>query len=139
MKVKVIENKYIIRLDKGEDVIKTLKEICKEYNISLGNITGIGATDKVTLGLFNTTNKKYYSKTLEGLFEITSMVGNVTSMDTEVYLHLHCNVSDSDLKVYGGHLNYCRISATCEIIIDSIPSNLDRYFDEEIGLNLLNI
>ncbi len=139
MKVKNIGTKYVIRLDKGEDVIESLKDICKNNNIKLASISGIGAANKVTLGLFNTTEKKYYSKDLEGTFEITSLIGNVSTMNDEVYLHIHCNVSDADLTVYGGHLNYCRISATCEIILDTIDSTVDRYFDEEIGLNLFKL
>ncbi len=139
MKVKNIGTKYVVRLDKGEEVIESLKEICKENNIKLASISGIGASNKVTLGLFNTSEKKYYSKDLEGVFEITSLIGNISTMNDEVYLHLHCNVSDSDLTVYGGHLNYCRISATCELIIDAIDSTVDRYFDEEIGLNLFKL
>lgn len=130
------ENKYIVRIDKDEEVIEQIKKLAIENNIKAGSITGIGATDKVKVGLFNTSTKEYLSKELVGAFEITSLVGNISRMNNEVYLHLHINVSDENLNVYGGHLNHCYISATCELIIEEINIDVDREFNEEIGLNL---
>ena len=39
-------------------------------------------------------------------------------------------------EVFGGHLNEAYVSATCEMIIEIIEGKIDRYFDQEIGLNL---
>lgn len=39
-------------------------------------------------------------------------------------------------EVFGGHLNRAIVRATCEMIINVIDGKVDRYFDEEIGLNL---
>lgn len=50
-------NNYVVRIDKGEEVLQKLKEVCEKENIKLGGITGLGATDKVVLGLFNTEEK----------------------------------------------------------------------------------
>ena len=130
------DNKYIVRIDKGEEIIEQIKKICNDNNIKAGSITGLGATDRVKVGLFNTNTKEYVSKELNGAFEITSLVGNISRMNNEVYLHLHINVSDEKLNVYGGHLNHCFISATCELIIEEIDANVDRELSEEIGLNL---
>lgn len=130
------DNKYIVRIDKGEEIIEQIKKICNDNNIKAGSITGLGATDRVKVGLFNTNTKEYVSKELNGAFEITSLVGNISRMNNEVYLHLHINVADEKLNVYGGHLNHCFISATCELIIEEIDANVDRELSEEIGLNL---
>ena len=48
----ILGNKVIVRIDSGEDIVKTLKQLCKNLDIKLGSITGIGATDKATIGLF---------------------------------------------------------------------------------------
>lgn len=136
MKFKKFGNKLIVRIDKGEEVVETLKRICKENNITLGSISGIGAVNKVTVGLFETTTKKYHSKEFSGDFEIAPLCGNVSTMNGETYIHLHANLSDSEHKSFGGHLNSAIVSATCECIIDVIEGSADREFSEEIGLNL---
>ena len=132
-------NKYLLRIDKNEEVLEVLTSFCKEHNITLANVSAIGAASKVKVGLFDVNEKEYISKEFEGIFEITNITGNVTTMNDEVYLHLHINFSDRDCNVYGGHLNTCVIGATCEVILDVIDAKVDRKFSTEIGLNLLEL
>lgn len=137
MEYKKFGNTYVVRMDKGEEIVSTLKEFCQQQNIILGSIKGIGAVDKATIGLFKTDEKKYYSVELNGSYEITSLLGNISTMNGEVYLHLHINLSDEHYKTYGGHLNSAIISATGEIIIEAIDGMVDRKFNDDEGLNLL--
>lgn len=139
MKFKKVDNKYLIRVDKGEEIVDTLKQFCKDNGIKLGSINGIGAINKATIGLFKTATKEYSSKELTGDYEITALNGNISTMKGEVYLHLHINLSDLSYRTYGGHLNSAIVSATCEIIIDVINTGIEREFSEEIGLNLYEL
>jgi predicted DNA-binding protein with PD1-like motif len=129
---------YFIRIDKDEEIISSLKTFCEQNNIKVGSIKGIGAAKKAIIGLFDPVKKEYYSTHLEGDFEITSMLGNITTMDDKVYLHIHINLADKEHKTYGGHLNKALVSATCEIVLEVLDGKLERYFDKEIGLNLLD-
>ncbi|MEN6379179.1 MAG: PPC domain-containing DNA-binding protein [Methanofastidiosum sp.] len=137
MEYKKFGNKYIIRIDKGEEVVDTLKKFCVANKIRLGTITGLGATNKVTIGLFEVQSKKYFSKELIGNHEIAPLYGNITTMNGEVYLHLHVNLGNDGHKSFAGHLNSAFVSATVEVIIDSIEGEVERKFSDEIGLNLL--
>ena len=137
MKFKKIGSKWIVRIDKGEEIVETLKKFCKENKIKLGTISGIGATDRVTIGLFNTKNKQYHSQELIGDYEITNLSGNISTMNDEIYLHLHISLADSKYNAYGGHLNSAVISGTGEIVIEEIEDIIEREFNEEAGLNLL--
>lgn len=137
MEYRKFEDTYVIRLNKGEEVIKCLKEICQNENIELAEITGLGASDLVEIGVFNVNTKEYNTKVFEGMFEITSLVGNVTRKDSEVYLHIHINFGDEDGIVKGGHLVKATISATSEIILRKVDGKVNRKLSEEIGLNLL--
>lgn len=137
MEYKKFGNKYIIRIDKGEEVVDTLKKFCIDNKIRLGTITGLGATNKVTIGLFEAQSKKYFSKELIGNHEIAPLYGNITTMNGEIYLHLHVNLGNEEHKSFAGHLNSAFVSATVEVIIDSIEGEVERNFSDEIGLNLL--
>jgi predicted DNA-binding protein with PD1-like motif len=137
MKFKKFGNKWIVRIDKGEEVIQIIKKVCEDNKIKLGSLSGIGATDRVTVGLFNTKSKKYQSQELIGDYEITNLSGNISTMNGEIYLHLHIGLSDSKYNAYGGHLTSAVISGTGEIIIEEIDGEIEREFNEEVGLNLL--
>ena len=128
--------KYVVRLEKGEEVVESLKTLCRENNIRLGTVSGIGAVDKAIIGLFEPATKKYHPRELTRVMEITSLMGNISEMKGEVYLHLHITLADSSYQTFGGHLNSAVISATGEIVIDVIDGKVDRRFSEEIGLNL---
>ena len=137
MKFKKFGNKWVVRIDKGEEVIQTIKKVCEDNKIKSGSLSGIGATDRATVGLFNTKSKQYQSRELIGDYEITNLSGNISTMNGEIYLHLHIGLSDSKYNAYGGHLTSAVISGTGEIIIEKIDGEIEREFNKEIGLNLL--
>jgi predicted DNA-binding protein with PD1-like motif len=139
MNYKRFDNKVVVRIDKGEEIVDALKTICKKLDIKLGSIVGIGATDKVTIGLLNTKTKKYQSKEFTGDHEIAPLVGNISMMNDEVYLHLHVTICNVEHKAIGGHLISAVISATFEGIIDIIEGQVTREFNDEVGLNLLSL
>ena len=133
---KIDGNHYAMRIEKGEEIIFQLKDFALKENVISGSISGIGAANMVEIGLFNTETKEFKTSIKEGMYEITSLLGNITRMNNEVYLHCHINFADSSLTVYGGHLVKCYISATCEIIITVFDSQVNRKFNDEVGLNL---
>ena len=136
MNYKRFHNKVIVRIDKGEELVDSLKTVCKKLDIKLGLIVGIGATDKITVGLMNTKTKKYQEKEFIGDHEISSLVGNITTMNGEVYLHLHVTICNVEHKALGGHLSSAVISATFEGTIDIIDGEVSREYSDDVGLNL---
>lgn len=126
----------VARIDKGEEILDKVKEIALKENIKLANINALGAVLEFTVGVFKTDEKKYYSNEFKGYFEIVSLTGTINTMNDEFYTHLHMSAGDDTGKVFGGHLNRAIVSATCEMVINIIDGRVDRYFDEEIGLNL---
>ncbi len=137
MEYRKFNDDYVVRLNKGEEVVASLKELCKNEDIKLAEITGLGASNLVEIGIFNVNTKEYNTKVFEGMFEITSLVGNATRKDGEVYLHIHINFGDESGNVKGGHLVQSKISATSEIIVRKIDGEVGRKLSSEIGLNLL--
>lgn len=129
-------NKIIARIDKGEEILTTIKEISLKENIKLASVQALGATDEFTVGVYKVDEKKYYANEFKGYFEIVSLTGNINTMDGEFYTHIHMSAGNDKGEVFGGHLNKAIVSATCEMVIDIIDGNVDRKYDEETGLNV---
>lgn len=139
MKVRRMDEKYIIRIDPGEEIIETLKRVCEEKNIKLGTVTGIGSTNNLKIARYDDEKKEYVYKDLKGKYEITSLLGNIFQMDNKAYIHLHINLSDENFNALGGHLVNAYVSSTCELVLDRIEGYVDRIKDEKTGLNILNL
>jgi predicted DNA-binding protein with PD1-like motif len=137
MEYRRLDRSLIIRLDPGDEIVACLKTICQREDIRLGTVNAIGAVNRVQIGLFQTATKEYHSNTYQGDFEICSLMGTVSTMAGETYLHLHITVGDIENRVLGGHLNEAVVSATCEIVVQTIAGEVDREFSDAIGLNIL--
>ena len=136
MEYRRFDNVIVARLDKGEEILEKIKEISLKEDIKLANINALGATNDITVGVFKTAEKKYYSNSFTGDMEIVSLTGTVNTMNGEFYSHLHMSCGDVNGNVFGGHLNRAVVSATCELVMYIIDGRVDRKFSEEIGLNL---
>ncbi len=136
MEYKQMGNHYVMRVDPGEEILEKIGILCKKENIRVGSAVGLGASNRAVVGLFDTVNKVYKKKELTGLMEITSLVGNISTKDGETYLHFHVNLCDEEMRIQGGHMNACYVSATAEITVTKSEGTVERSMDEEIGLNL---
>ena len=129
-------NNIIARIDKGEEIISSIEKIVNSENISLASINALGAVGEFTVGVFKTKEKKYYSNSFKGDFEIVSLHGTVSTMEDRPYFHLHMSAADENANVFGGHLNQAIVSATCEMVITVIDGKVSREYNDNIGLNL---
>nr|WP_314096610.1 PPC domain-containing DNA-binding protein [uncultured Lachnoanaerobaculum sp.] len=140
MEYKRYKDTIVVRIDKGEDIIKKLLELAIEEDILFSSISGLGAVDEVVLGIFDTENKKYISVTYTGDFEITSLVGSLSRKDGKPYIHAHMSIGNVITnKFVGGHLNKAIVSATAEIILTVVDMVVERELNKEIGLNLFKL
>jgi predicted DNA-binding protein with PD1-like motif len=138
MKIIIKENnKYVLRFNRGEEVISLLKEFCKEENILSASFTGIGAVNQIKLGWYDVENKEYERKEFQEKLEIISLIGNVSKMEEEIIVHVHGNFASRDFKSIAGHVDKMIVSATCEIVLEKFETPIERERSEEIGLNLM--
>ena len=127
---------YVVRMDKGEEILEQLKILCTREKIRLASVQALGAIGDFTVGVFRTKEKQYHANTFQGDFEIVSLTGTVTTMNGEFYAHLHLSAGNEKAEVFGGHLNRAVISATCEMVVTQLDGQVEREFNEEVGLNL---
>ncbi len=137
MEYKRQRNTIIVRVDKGEDIIKELLSLSEKENILFAAISGLGAVNDIELGIFDTSEKRYHSKRFTGDFEITSLVGTLSRKNKKPYIHVHMSVGNVLTNEFvGGHLNKAIVGATAEIVLNVVEIVVEREFVEEIGLNL---
>ena len=116
----------------------SLTRLVEEEQVELASVSALGAANDVTIGIFNTAEKKYYSRRYQGDFEISALVGNVTRKDGEPYLHLHITIGNPVTgEVHAGHLSSATISATLELFLQVWNGRVGRKFSDTVGLNLL--
>ena len=136
---KVSSDKYLIRLVKAEEISESIKKFCQKLDIKNASLSGIGSIENPTLAHYRVDTKKYKEKVLNGIFELTSLIGTFVIFKREPLVHVHVTLSDEEMKAFGGHLVKGKVSATVELIITVFDSNHAKSQDEEIGLKLWDL
>ena len=125
-------------MEKGEEILSALTALGKKENIRLAQVQAIGAVKQAVVGLYQTEQQQYVTRTIKGDREILSLTGSVTEQGGEPYLHLHVALADEAGRVDGGHLNEAVVSATCEMFLTLFNGKIDRKRDPQVGLNLFH-
>lgn len=131
------DNKYILRFDRGEEVLEELSKFCQKEDIKAGHFSAIGAADEVILSSFDIAKKDYRDKVIKGEMEIVGIMGNVSVLQSKVIIHTHGVFSDKKFRTYAGHLKKLVVSVTCEVVLERLEGKVERGHDEKTGLNLM--
>ena len=123
---------HCVRLRRGDDLMLSLKEICREKHIAAGVV--LSAVGCISKGKVRDASGVTIREIADHC-EIVSLNGTVS----EARCHLHIALSKEDLSTIGGHLcPGCIINTTCELVIGELPGI--RYGveeDPETGYNEL--
>jgi uncharacterized protein len=131
------QRRYVLRFDKGEEVIAGLLAFAGENSITAASFQGIGACSEVELGYYYTESKSYGKKHVAEDLEIVSLAGNIGVLAGQPILHAHGSFGRQDFTMLGGHVFKVTASATCEIFIIKLQGELVRERNERLNLNLL--
>jgi hypothetical protein len=137
MEYRKIGKIYVVRLEIGEEIITQLKELCSDLKIGAGTVNGIGVVRSAVISYFDLPTGEYLHRKLSGNMEITSLMGNISSMQGEPFPHLHITLADDGFQLVGGHLTSGEIGVTGELIVEPFPGIIERKINQESGLNLL--
>ncbi|MBS6701040.1 MAG: DNA-binding protein [Clostridiales bacterium] len=138
MEYRKIGDTIVLCLMRGEEVLASIRAVCNAEQVRLAEISALGAADHAEIGVYQLAERRFLPRTLEGEMEICALTGNVTRCGDELYLHLHGSLADAEGRVYGGHVNEIRISATAEIFIRLLPGEINRRRDGELGIFLMD-
>ena len=123
---------HSIRLRRGDDLMLSIKALCKEKRIAAGVV--LSAVGCISQGRVRDASGVTIREITDHC-EIVSLNGTVS----ETRCHLHIALSKEDLSTIGGHLCAgCIINTTCELVIAELPHvRIDVEEDPETGYDEL--
>lgn len=106
---------HCIRLKRGEDLMESIKQVCREKEIKAGVVlSGVGCILKSRIRDASGANIREIPEHCE----IVSLNGTVSVERC----HIHIALSKEDLSTIGGHLcPGCIVNTTCELVLMELP------------------
>lgn len=95
---------FLFRIPEGETLPEAVNRFAEEKNVLVGTITGIGSLRNPKIGYFDEEMGEYKVIQLEGLYELVSLMGNISLKDGKPFAHIHVSLGGPDGRLYGGHL-----------------------------------
>ncbi len=127
-------DRYVLRLDPGEEVVASLVAFAEEAGIQGGWISGIGSLDRAVLGFLDPRERVYLKRTFDERMEIGHLGGNVgVTADGHPFVHAHAVLSPRELLAYTGHLHEARVGVVVEIFVTALGGPLARVVDPATG------
>jgi predicted DNA-binding protein with PD1-like motif len=133
------DNRILLRLERGEEIVSTLQNFAGERRIPNAMLLGIGAIENPELGAYHLDTRKYSRERFPGSFELVNLTGNLGYADGSPILHAHVTLTDHDFNAFGGHLFEAKVYATVEIALWPGQNLLQRKMVDEIGLKLWDL
>ena len=135
------KNAIYLRIDKGEEVIASIKKVCVNEQVEGGYFQGIGACGKAVLSTWILEKQDFIHHTITGMLELVSLTGNIsTDRNVEPFAHSHAVFSylkdSGEVAVVAGHLEETEIRYTGEIILTPAEAKIERTFDENAGIDV---
>jgi len=139
MKARRVSGGYLLRLERGEEVIDSLTAFVDQEHITCATISGIGAVRELELGYFELDRKEYRRTHIAEVVEVISINGNISYLDTKPFVHAHIAIAMPDQKLLGGHFFAGTVAVTLELFVQVIDTELKRVFDPEMGFNFWDL
>lgn len=139
MLYKKLDDGFLVRLVRGEEVRTALAKLMREEEIGCGAVTGLGAIRDPHLGCYLLEKKRYIERRFEGDYELVGLNGSLSWFEGEPFAHVHVVLSDHEFATIGGHCFEATTTATLEMRVLANPDRVDRATDDEIGLHLMQL
>ena len=138
MEYRKIDELFYIRMDRDEEVIENILEVCRRESISSAVFSGIGGCKRAELQVFIPEKGTFETEQLEGMLELVSFSGNVVrDNDGKLFHHTHALFTfkkDGQHGIAGGHLKSTTVLYTAEIALrPTVDGSIGRKFDPETG------
>ena len=143
MKSKLIDERdektYAVVFDKGDEVMAGLLGFAQSRGLTAAHLTAIGAFSDATLGYFDRDRKDYTKIPIREQVEVLALIGDVALTNGKPMIHAHVVVGKPDGTAWGGHILEAHVWPTLEVIVVESPKHLQRTYDPESKLALINL
>jgi predicted DNA-binding protein with PD1-like motif len=139
MRLQCFHDRYIVRLESGEQALETLTKFLRSERVEFANIIAAGAVSWVRLGYWNAQTRDYEYREFEEQTEVVSLQGNTALKEDAPFLHLHGVFARRDFSVVGGHIKQARVHPTLEIWLRTENVPVRRVHEASSRLDLLDL
>lgn len=138
MEYKKYGDTIYIRMDKGDEIISRIMEICEKEHIRSAAFSGIGGCSEAQIQTFLPETNTFETKTLKGMLELVSLTGSVIyDGEKGLYQHTHAAFAYKDggeHRMAAGHIRSITVLYTAEIELRPVMGGMiRRRYDEETG------
>ena len=131
---------FALVFETGDEIASLLQKFAAEQGFAGSSFKAIGALSYAQLGWFNWKTKKYVPTCiLSEQVELLSLIGDIALRDGEPQVHAHVVIGRSDGNAHCGHLLEARVRPTCELILTESPIHLQKKYDPETGIALIQV
>ncbi len=143
MDYKKFNNTVYIRMDKGDEIIGKILEVCRKENIQSATFSGIGGCGEAQIQTYLPKTNTFEMRTIKGMLELVSLTGNiVVDEHNELFHHTHgvfAYKEEMQHCVAAGHIKSIIVSYTAEIELRPvIGGTIRRKYDPETGTGFWN-
>ena len=128
----------LLRLDHGEDVLRSVGDAVSEERSTMMVVAGLGMLSEFELGYFD--RGEYIRREFGEAHELLSMQGSASTAG-EPRIHIHVAVADKSHAASGGHLLAGKVWMSNEILlkrVDGVSSERKHDPDKNVGVLHLN-
>ena len=138
MEYRRFSNTYYVRLDRGDEILSSVLDVCREEHVGSAIFTGIGGCSEAQIQTFLPETGEFQTQVLTGMLELVSLTGNVfTGDEGELYHHTHAVISykeGDEHRMAAGHMKSVTVLYTAEIELrPTIDGTIRRQYDPETG------
>ena len=129
---------YYVRIDRGEEIISSIMDVCSKERIASAIFSGIGGCSEAEIQTFIPASGQFETRVLTGMLELVSLTGNVIAGDEgEPVHHTHAVFTykeGDEHRVAGGHIKSITVLYTGEVELRPVVGGVIRkQFDPETG------
>ena len=138
MEYRKFGDSYYIRVDRGDEVVASIREVCEREGVRSATFSGIGGCSEAEIQAFDPELGEFETERIEGMLELVTITGNVISdADGELSHHAHALFAyreGDEHRMAAGHLKATVVLYTAEIELRPVTGGvIGKKFDPETG------